>query len=132
MAVQNGSCRQRPIGKVLHVCNVEDAEPFGGTITHDSMPPNTVVCRSVASRLKTRAGTTVGKSQVYIWLCHTMGFVWAIDIAIVLPNPATGHSLGHSHALVFLLGAPVCKATKSSVFPRVLFMFWGSSSLGGL
>jgi hypothetical protein len=60
-----------------------------------------------------------------------LGFVWAIDIAIVLPNPATGHSLGHSHALVFLLGAPVCKATKSSVLPRVLFTFWGSSSPGG-
>jgi hypothetical protein len=60
-----------------------------------------------------------------------LGFVWAIDIAIVLPNPATGHSWGHSHALVFLLGAPVCKVTKSSVLPRVLFTFWGSSSLGG-
>jgi hypothetical protein len=33
--------------------------------------------------------------------------------------------------LVFLLGAPVCKVTKSSVLPRVLFTFWGSSSLGG-
>jgi hypothetical protein len=25
----------------------------------------------------------------------------------------------------------VCKVTKSSVLPRVLFTFWGSSSLGG-
>src|SRR3954463_15772528 len=79
--------------------------PFGGTITHDSMPPNTVVCRSVAWRLKTRAGTTVGKSQVYIWLCHTIGIRMGYRYR-VLPNPATGHFLGHSHALVFLLGTP--------------------------
>jgi len=56
-------------------------------------------------------------------------------MAIVLPNPAVchslGHSLGHSYSLIFLLGAPVCKATKFSVFPLVLFILLGSSSLGG-
>src|SRR5277367_1313547 len=34
------------------------SEPFGGTITHHRMPPNTVVCRLVAWRLKTGAGST--------------------------------------------------------------------------
>src|SRR5256885_16468811 len=99
------------------------------------MPPNTVVCRPVAWRLKIGAGSTVRKSQAYIWLCQTIGIIWATDVAIVLPNPAICHSLGyslcHSHGLVFSLGAPVCKATKSSVFPLVLFMLLWSSSLGG-
>ena len=53
----------------------------------------------------------------------------------LLPDPAICHSLGHSlchsHSLVFLLRAPVCKAMRSSVFPLVLFMLLGSSSLGG-
>jgi hypothetical protein len=52
----------------------------------------------------------------------------------VLPNRqsfTSGHSLGHSHSLVFLLGAPVCKATKSSIFPLVILMLLGSFSLGG-
>jgi hypothetical protein len=60
---------------------------------------------------------------------RTLGSIWAIDIAIVLPNPATGHSLGHFHGLVFLLEPPVCNATKSSVFPRVLFILLRSFSL---
>ena len=38
------------------------AEPFGATITHHRMPPNTVVCRSVAWRLKIYAGSIVRKS----------------------------------------------------------------------
>ena len=48
-------------------------EPFGGTITHHRMPPNTVVCRLVAWRLKIGGGSTVRKSKVYIRLCQTVG-----------------------------------------------------------
>jgi hypothetical protein len=108
----------------------------GAPITHHRMPSNIVVCRPVAWRLKIGAGSIVRKSQVYIRLCQTIGIIWAIDIAIVLPNLAIchslGHSLGHFHGLVSLLGALACKATKSSVFPLVLFMLLKSSSLGGL
>src|SRR5436305_14991967 len=38
--------------------HIYQAEPFRGTITHHRMPPNTVVCRLVAWRLKTGAGST--------------------------------------------------------------------------
>ena len=47
-----------------------------GTITHHRMPPNTVVCRLVAWRLKIGAGSTVRKSLVYIRLrkvCNLIG-----------------------------------------------------------
>ena len=34
------------------------------------------------------------------------------------------------HGLVFLLEGPICKATKSTVFPLVLFMLLGRDGLG--
>jgi hypothetical protein len=52
--------------------------PFGGTITHHRMPPNTVVCRPPAWWLggsKIGAGSTVRKLQVYIWSCQTTGII---------------------------------------------------------
>jgi hypothetical protein len=51
------------------------AEPFGGTITHHHILPNTVVCGPMAWRLKIGARSTVRKSQVYIRLCQTIGIV---------------------------------------------------------
>jgi len=135
VGVPRAECQGRGVRGEVAKGEVPGAEPFGDTVTQHRMPPNTVACRPVAWRLKIGAGSTVRKSQVYIRLCQTIGITSAIDIAIVLPNPAIcpslSHSLGHSHGLVFLLGAPVCKATKSSVFPLVLFVFSGSSSLGG-